>query len=135
MVRRFLVAAVLSGVPSTVHAVATGGDPLRATKAAGSMVGGGAASGVVVHLVVSAWWTFVLARLRVRGVLGGAVAGLVIAALDLGVIGRRYPEIRALPRVPQVLDHVAFGVLVVPRSRRGSTGAGGWSGCSARTRG
>ncbi len=70
-----------------------------------------------------------------RGVLGGAVAGLVIAALDLGVIGRRYPEIRALPRVPQVLDHVAFGVLVVPRSRRGSTGAGGWSGCSARTRG
>lgn len=119
-VRRFVVAAVLSGVPSTVHAVVTGGDPLRATKAAGSLVGGGAAAGVVVHLAVSAWWAYVLSRLRVRGVVGGAVAGLLIAGLDLEVIGRRCPEIRALPRVPQWLDHVAFGVLVTRRSRPGA---------------
>ena len=53
-VRRFVLAAVLSGVPSTVHALAVGDDPLRATRAAGSLVGGGVAEGVVVHLAVSA---------------------------------------------------------------------------------
>ena len=113
--RRFLVAAVLSGLPSTTHALAVGDDPLRATRAAGSLVGGGAVAGAVVHLAVSAWWMFVLRRLRVRGVAGGAVAGVLIAALDLEVIGRRNPRIQALPRVPQWLDHVAFGVLVAAR--------------------
>ncbi|MDT7787522.1 MAG: hypothetical protein QOF58_5941 [Pseudonocardiales bacterium] len=111
-VRRFVLAAVLSGVPSTVHALASGDDPLRATRAAGSLVGGGAGAGVAVHLVVSGWWMFVLRRLRVRGVVGGAVAGLLIAALDLEVIGRRNAQLRALPKVPQWLDHVAFGVLI-----------------------
>lgn len=112
MVRRFLLAVVLSGVPSTMHALVAGDDLLRATRAAGSLVGGGVRSGVVVHLAVSAFWTFVLTLLRVRGVAGGAVAGLVIAALDLEVIGRHNAQIRALPRIPQWLDHVAFGVLV-----------------------
>ncbi|MEV6239502.1 hypothetical protein [Lentzea sp. NPDC051838] len=115
--RRFLLAALLSGVPSTAHTLAIGDDPLRATKAAGSMVGGGAGAGVAVHLAVSAWWMFVLRRLRVRGVVAGVVAGLLIAALDLEVIGRRNEQIRALPKVPQWLDHVAFGVLVAGRRR------------------
>ncbi|WP_179953740.1 hypothetical protein [Lentzea guizhouensis] len=122
--RRFVVAVVLSGLPSTLHALATGRDPLQATKAAASLVPvakrgsesstlvGTLVRGAVVHVGVSAWWAFVLARLQVRGVVGGAVAGLLIAALDLEVIGRRCPEVRALPRVPQWLDHVAFGVLV-----------------------
>ncbi|MDX8140817.1 hypothetical protein SK854_01750 [Lentzea sp. BCCO 10_0061] len=109
---RFLLAVVLSGVPSTVHALMAGDDLLRATRAAGALVGGGVRSGVVVHVAVSAFWAFVLTRLRVRGVVGGAVAGLVIAALDLEVIGRHNARIRALPRIPQWLDHVAFGVLV-----------------------
>lgn len=115
LLRRFVLAAVLSGVPSTAHALVTGDDPLRATRAAGSLVGGGAAAGVVVHLAVSAWWMFVLRRLRVRGVVGGAVAGVLIAALDLEVIGRRNAQLRALPQAPQWLDHVAFGVLITTR--------------------
>ncbi len=41
-----------------------------------------------------------------------ALAGLAIAALDLGVVGRRYPRIRALATMPQVLDHVAYGATV-----------------------
>jgi hypothetical protein len=49
-------------VPSAVHALAAGDDPLRA---AGWLVRGGA--GVVVHLAVSALWAFVLTRLGVRG--------------------------------------------------------------------
>lgn len=117
--RRFLLAVVLSGVPSTVHALAVGDSPLRATRAAGSLVRGGPFAGVVVHLAVSTFWTFVLTRLRVRGVVGGAVAGLLIAALDLEVLGRHNAQIRALPRVPQWLDHVAFGVLVAGRSGQG----------------
>ncbi|MFS8098759.1 hypothetical protein LFM09_16635 [Lentzea alba] len=110
--RRFVLATVLSGVPSTAHSLAIGDDPLRATRAVGAMVGGGAGAGVAVHLVVSAFWAFVLGRLRVRGVLAGAVAGLLIAALDLEVIGRRQAALQALPKVPQWLDHVVFGVLV-----------------------
>ena len=42
----------------------------------------------------------------------GALGGVAIAGLDLGVLGRRWPRIRALPLVPQVADHVAFGALV-----------------------
>jgi hypothetical protein len=42
----------------------------------------------------------------------GAVAGLAVAALDLGVVGRRFPRVRALPQAPQWLDHVAYGMLV-----------------------
>jgi hypothetical protein len=67
-----------------------------------------------VHLGVSLLWTSVLARTlpsRHR-VAWGAAGGLAIAALDLGVIGRRYPAIRRLPLVPQLADHALFGAVV-----------------------
>jgi hypothetical protein len=38
--------------------------------------------------------------------------GLAIAALDLGIGGRLFPRIRALPPAPQVADHVAYGATV-----------------------
>jgi len=60
-----------------------------------------------------------------RTVALGAAAGLAIAALDLGVIGRRFPRIRALSQAPQVADHLAFGALVgavVSRRRRAGSG-------------
>jgi hypothetical protein len=113
--RRYVLATTLSGVPSTAYALAVGDSPLRATRAAGSLVRGGVGAGVVVHLAVSAFWTLVLTRLGVRGVVRGVIAGLLIAALDLEVIGRHNAAIRALPTVPQWLDHVAFGVLVAGR--------------------
>ena len=68
-----------------------------------------------MHVAVSAAWTVVLAginRERRLGAIGGAVAGLAIAVLDLAIIGRRNPAIRALPRLPQWLDHAAFGAIV-----------------------
>ena len=49
---------------------------------------------------------------RRRTVLAGAAAGAVIAALDLGVVGRRLPAVRALDWRPQALDHVAYGAVV-----------------------
>jgi len=48
----------------------------------------------------------------------GATAGLTIGLFNLGVIGRHFPEISALPLIPQLADNIAFGVvfaLVVDR--------------------
>ena len=115
------VAAVLSGAPSTVHALATGRSPLDAVQAAGTLLlpddaapSALAAAGVVAHSAISLGWGVVLAAVlpRRRTVVWGALAGLAIAALDLGVLARRWPRIRALPTAPQVADHVAFGALV-----------------------
>ncbi|CAM3911890.1 hypothetical protein KIPE111705_31180 [Kibdelosporangium persicum] len=145
-----MAAAVLSGVPSTVHALLTGHDPLAATRAAATLIPGlplrahdpshrefargnplisryqeglTVLGGVAVHLVVSAFWAAVIEAVDSRAKAGGsklmrgAVAGLLIAALDLEIIGRRHPAVRALPRLPQWLDHVTFGVLVTALAR------------------
>jgi hypothetical protein len=115
------VAAVLSGAPSTVHALATGRSPLAAVQAAGTLLLphdappiARAAAGLVAHGAISLGWGVVLAAVlpRRRTVVWGALAGLVIAGIDLGVLGRRWPRIRALPLGPQVADHAAFGALV-----------------------
>jgi hypothetical protein len=118
-VRAGAVAAVLSGAPSTLHAVATGRDPLAATLAAGSVLLPGEsrrsrllAAAVPVHLGLSFGWAVILDRVGVRTARAGVVAGLAIAALDLGILGRRVPRIRALPLVPQVADHAVFGAIV-----------------------
>jgi hypothetical protein len=115
------VAGALSGVPSTVHAVATGRSPFDALQAAGTLLladdapsSAQAAAGVVAHGAISLGWGVVLTVVlpRRRTVVWGALAGLVIAGLDLGVLGRRWPRIHALPTLPQVADHITFGALV-----------------------
>jgi hypothetical protein len=115
------IAAVVSGVPSTVWALATGRSLTEGTLAAGSVLLAReqrpavlAAAAVPVHLTLSLGWAFVIEALlpRRRPVAWGALAGLGIAALDLGVIGRHYPRIRALPQPPQVADHLAYGATV-----------------------
>jgi hypothetical protein len=122
------VAGVLSGIPSTVHAVATGRDPLAAARAAGNLLlpaharpAALLAAGGLAHGVISVGWGTVLAvavrRTSVASPLvAGAIAGAAIAALDLGLLvhgpaGRRWPLIRALPVGPQVADHLAFGAV------------------------
>lgn len=114
-------AAVFSGAPSTLHALATGRDALEPTRAAGSMLLPRASrpaklvAAVPVHLALSLGWGVALAFAlpRRRRVAWGAVAGAVIAALDLGLVApRRFPRVAALPTAPQVADHVAFGALV-----------------------
>lgn len=111
-------AAVLSGAPSTLHALATGGDPLAATAAAGSILlpretsrARLVAAAVPVHLALSLGWTLALDRAGVRSARAGALAGLAIAALDLGVAGRAFPRVRALPLAPQLADHALFGAI------------------------
>ena len=131
------VAWVSAGLPSTLHAIAAGSDLLAPVQAAGTLllapgssVPALLAGGVLAHTGLSLGWAGVLAltlpqRLTVPA---GAAAGLLIAGLDLGVVGRRYPAIAALPTAPQVADHLAFGAvvgLVVRRRRRRRGQAGG----------
>lgn len=128
-----LAGAVLGGAPSTVHALLTGRDPLEATYAAGRLLMPTAprgarllAAAVVAHGTLSLGWAVPIAAVTTsRGVVPvGATAGLAIAALDLGLVGRRVPAIRSLPQAPQVADHVVYGVVVAlvcarRRMRRG----------------
>jgi hypothetical protein len=112
-------AAALSGTPSTAHALATGRDPLEAARAAGTILlpretrpDRLLAAAVPIHVGISLAWTIVLARAGVRGAIRGGIAGLAIAAVDLGFAARRFPRIRQLPLGPQLADHAAFGAIV-----------------------
>jgi hypothetical protein len=123
-----LAGAVLSGVPSTAVAVWRGEDVLDGARAAGRMVLPREtrtpvllAAAVPVHLALSLGWAAVLDAVD-AGPLRGLAAGMGIAALDLGVIGRRIPAIRELPQPRQWADHAAYGLVVGQwlRRRRGS---------------
>jgi hypothetical protein len=118
--RAAVPAAVLGGFPSTLHALLTHRDPLEASLAAGSILLPGERRRVPlltpalpVHLSLSALWAVVLAAAlpRKKPVVEGLIAGLLIATLDLGIIGRRFPRVRALDPPPQIADHVAFAVV------------------------
>jgi hypothetical protein len=113
-----LAGAALSGAPSTAVALWRGEDVLDAARAAGNIALPDEtrtpvllAAAVPVHLGLSLGWAAVLDRLR-AGPLTGAAAGLGIAALDLVVIGRHIPAIRALPQPRQWADHAAYGLVV-----------------------
>jgi hypothetical protein len=69
---------------------------------------------VPVHLALSLGWAAVLAATLPRGreAAWGAAGGLAIAALDLEVVGRAFPRVRALAQAPQWADHVAYGLTV-----------------------
>jgi hypothetical protein len=126
-----LVAAGASAAPSTTWTLVLGGDLLEGARAAGALIlpyerrtSRLLAAAVPVHLALSLGWAVILEPLlpHRREPLYGTLAGLGIAALDLGVIGRRIPAIRALEQPPQWLDHAAYGLavgLVLKRRRRG----------------
>ena len=128
-VRAGAIAAVLSGLPSTVHTLVTGGDLTESTRAAGTILLADDAprsrllvAGVGAHVAISLGWGAALAPLvpSRHPVRWGVGAGLAVAALDLGVIGRRLARVRVLPLPPHVADHMVFGAVVallVSRSR------------------
>jgi hypothetical protein len=123
------VAAVLSGLPSTLWALMTGADWLAAARAAGNLLLSPTASGTALliagafaHVAISLGWGSVLGCVLPprHTVLWGALAGVAIAALDLGLIGRYFPMIAALDFWPQLADHIAFGLVaaaVIARRR------------------
>jgi hypothetical protein len=116
-----LAAAVLSGAPSTLVTLARGEDVLDGARAAGTLLLPRErrtlpllAAAIPVHLGLSLGWAVVLDRALPRGHerVGGLLGGLAIAALDLGLIGRRLPRIRCLPQGRQWADHAAYGLAV-----------------------
>jgi hypothetical protein len=118
-VRAGLVGAACSALPSTAWTLAHGEDVLDGARAAGAMLLPGErrtpvllAAAVPVHLALSLGWAAALAALPRRGPGWGLAGGLAIAALDLGVIGRRIAPIRALPQGRQWADHAAYGLSV-----------------------
>lgn len=117
-----LAATLFSGIPSTLHAILTGGDPLEATRAAGAMLAPPTASttalvlaAAVVHPAISLFWTAVFALLLPRGhLLAWAVLGsAAVALLDLLLIAPLFfPSVAALPFWPQFADHLMWGALL-----------------------
>jgi hypothetical protein len=149
---------LMAGVPSTVHALATRRSPIEATIAAGTLMLPGErrpavlmAAALPVHALLSVGWAGVLSAtlppllpavppaplpasprrlVAVTGAAAGAAAGLVIAGVDLGLVGRWFPRIRALPMAPQIADHVAYGLTVgwVLARRQAGKGTNGPNG-------
>lgn len=119
--RAGLIAALISGLPSSGHALITGRDPLQATTAAGSLIMPNSSSrpqlliaAVPAHIGISLFWTYLLCRVLParRRALAGAAYGAAIAVVDLRIIGGAIPRIRALPLGPQIADHAFFGAIV-----------------------
>lgn len=114
------VAGVVSGIPSTLWALVGRRHPLEPTRAAGTLLTaetsplGLVAYGGAAHLILSLGWALVLSRVLPRRATAawGAVAGMAIGAIDLLFVGRRYPRVRALPLLPQMADHAAYGATV-----------------------
>jgi hypothetical protein len=124
-----LAGAALSAIPSTVWSLVRGEDALEGGRAVGAMVlrderrtGALLAIAAPVHLAISLGWAAVMAAALPRGrePARGVVGGIVIATLDLALVGRRIPSIAALPQGRQWADHAAYGLTVglVLRARR-----------------
>lgn len=116
-------------MPSTVWSLVRGDDVLEGARAAGAMVLPHERRAVVLlaiaaptHLVISLGWAAVMAVGLPHGgePARGVVGGMLIATLDLAVIGRRIPSIARLPQGRQWADHAAYGLAVglVLRARR-----------------
>jgi hypothetical protein len=132
-----LAGAIASAIPSTAWSLARGDDVLDGARAAGAMLLPHErrtlallAAAVPVHLALSAGWAGVItAAIPPRAEpVWGVLAGLGIATLDLVVIGRHIPSIRALPQGRQWADHIAYGFTVgfalqVRRRRRATASA------------
>ncbi|MDQ3964118.1 MAG: hypothetical protein M3277_09455 [Actinomycetota bacterium] len=127
-VRAAIPAALFSGLPSTVHALLTKANPLEPSLAAGSILLPRETrslpllvAAVPVHIALSLGWGVLLAASlpRKTPVAEGVATGLAIAAFDLGVVGSHYPRVRALRLLPQIADHVAFGVVASLALSRG----------------
>jgi hypothetical protein len=124
-----LAGAACSAIPSTVWSLVRGDDVLDGGRAAGALLlpherrtAVLLAAAAPVHLAISIGWAAVMATALPRGrePAWGVVGGMVIATIDLALIGRRIPSIGTLPQGRQWADHAAYGLSVglVLRARR-----------------
>jgi hypothetical protein len=123
VIEAIAAASIFSGAPSTLNALRTEGSirsavryVYDATCAVGTLVPPGRPSfirGAIAHVGISVAFGEAFARTlpQRRSVLWGAAAGLAIGVINVGIIGRRFPAIKALPLIPQLADNTAFGVV------------------------
>ena len=119
LVRAWLAATLLSGLPSTAWALVNGADVTEPTRAAGAMLLPHESSfarlvgaAILVHSSVSAFWATALWRtLPRRATLEWALlAAALIALLDLKIIAPLwFPSVAALEFWPQFADHLMWG--------------------------
>jgi hypothetical protein len=117
LLRAWLLATFLSGLPSTLYALLAGRDPMEATRAAGAMISmpGSLAAAALVHGAVSLFWAVVLWLVlpRRHTVAWALAASVAIALLDLRAIAPAFfPEVAALDFWPQFADHLMWGACV-----------------------
>jgi hypothetical protein len=133
-----VIASVLGGVPSTVIALVrargnvgrASADVLASTRAIGVLLPPGrpgVARGAAAHGAVSVVMGELLARVLPRrpSLVRAAAAGLLMGVLNVGLVGRRFPSIRALPLLPQIADNIAFAVVLAAVADRGTDSARG----------
>lgn len=118
----WLAATVLSGLPSTLYALISGGEVLEATRAAGAMLVPASsplpqlvAAAAFVHAAISFFWVLILALVlpRRRVFLWAVLASALIGLLDLRVIAPLlFPEVARLAFWPQLADHLMWGACV-----------------------
>lgn len=110
----WLLATVLSGIPSTVWALLAGGDPMESTRAVGAMIGrpGSIATAALIHASVSLFWSLLLWLVLPyrHTLLWALLASAAIAVLDLRLIAPVFfPDVAALEFWPQFADHLMWG--------------------------
>jgi len=118
-----LLAAALSGAPSTVH-VFIKRRSLRSaaayvydtTRAIGTLLPPGRPGfgrGVLAHFAISMLCGETLARTLPpdHGAAWGAAGGFLFGVINVGVIGKSFPAISGLPLMPQLADNVMFGTV------------------------
>jgi hypothetical protein len=129
----WLAATLLSGLPSMLYALASGGDALEATRAAAAMLPlfkNAFVDAALVHGSVSLFWAtilwFTLPRRHTAAWALGAAA--LIGVVDLRFIAPRFfPEVAALAFWPQMADHFMWGAcfgLMLQFRRQKKSGAG-----------
>ncbi len=122
MLLAWLTATTLSGLPSTLHALVTGGDVTEATRAAGAMLVSRdsslpqlVAAAAIVHSTISLFWVALLTLVlpRRRTLRWALIASALIAVVDLRIIApTMFHDVARLPYWPQFADHLMWGACV-----------------------
>ncbi|MCK5405944.1 MAG: hypothetical protein KAJ37_00760 [Candidatus Krumholzibacteria bacterium] len=117
-----MLAGLVGGFPSTLHAIASGGNWLESinaiaaiANAEGLSFGWRVSVAAAIHFTISFVWASALIAIlpQRRTLLWASAAGAVVAVVDLLILAPvLIPEIAALPFWPQLADHVVWGVTV-----------------------
>ena len=117
-----LFAGLVGGIPSTLYAIASGGDWLESMNAVAAIVNAEnlfivwrVSVAAAIHFTISFVWASALLAIlpHRRTLLWASASGAVIAVIDLLILAPiLFPEIATLSFRLQLADHVLWGVVV-----------------------